>query len=281
MTTGIYSITSIESGKIYVGRSVAIERRWGDHLRNLYLGQHENKHLQNIYNKYGIRNLNFRVLEVCSEDALAQKEVYWYNELSPEINQMYPDDLSSATEMPILKLHNLTGEVICEYQSIRAAARAEDCAMSLLWTAIHEGRRTALGHVWVFKDTYDPITFTPVKPNRMYAKMKAVQQLDIDTGEVLRTFACAKDAADEMGVSNSAIKRAIRREKTSAGYAWRFDPANFVSSYKGVSYEARRSKWRARTVVDGKQVHLGYFNSERQAQTAIYKYRRENIQEVA
>ena len=37
------------------------------------------------------------------------------------------------------------------------------------------------------------------------------------------------------------------------------------SAYKGVSFYKKSMKWRAKILIPGKQIHLGYFISEREA----------------
>jgi len=43
--TGIYKITNLDNGKMYVGQAVDINRRWKDHKRLLNKNQHGNSHL--------------------------------------------------------------------------------------------------------------------------------------------------------------------------------------------------------------------------------------------
>ena len=44
MTCGIYMIQNLVNFKIYIGQSVDIERRWGEHKYELNGGYHHNKH---------------------------------------------------------------------------------------------------------------------------------------------------------------------------------------------------------------------------------------------
>ena len=44
---GIYKITNIKNGKIYVGSSKDIEKRWKEHLYKLKYGVHHSVKLQN------------------------------------------------------------------------------------------------------------------------------------------------------------------------------------------------------------------------------------------
>lgn len=60
---GIYKILNLKNGKAYYGSSLNLEKRLYEHERNLRLGQHENKHLQNAWNKYSEDNFIFEVVE--------------------------------------------------------------------------------------------------------------------------------------------------------------------------------------------------------------------------
>lgn len=61
---GIYSIKSKLNGKVYIGSSVDIYRRWEKHRAQLRTNKHHSQHLQNHFNKYGEQDLVFNVLEV-------------------------------------------------------------------------------------------------------------------------------------------------------------------------------------------------------------------------
>ena len=53
---GVYKIVNTVNGKIYIGSSKNIDRRWNEHIRVLELNAHNNQHLQNAWNKYGKNN---------------------------------------------------------------------------------------------------------------------------------------------------------------------------------------------------------------------------------
>lgn len=62
--SGIYTITNKVTGKLYIGESLDIYRRWHDeHIPQLRKNRHYNKELQNDFNKYGEENFSFEVLE--------------------------------------------------------------------------------------------------------------------------------------------------------------------------------------------------------------------------
>lgn len=52
--SGIYKITNIKNGSVYIGESIDISRRWETHFRDLKNNTHHNYKLQNDCNKEGI-----------------------------------------------------------------------------------------------------------------------------------------------------------------------------------------------------------------------------------
>ena len=75
--TGIYKIENLVNYKVYIGQSVDIEGRWYSHIHDLNDGTHQNKHLQNAWNKYGSESFIFTILEECEEEKLTEREQYW------------------------------------------------------------------------------------------------------------------------------------------------------------------------------------------------------------
>lgn len=76
---GIYCIKNKINGKVYIGSSKNIDKRWKKHKYCLAGGYHENEHLQNSYNIYSKDNFEFLILEECKEEELIEKEQYYLN----------------------------------------------------------------------------------------------------------------------------------------------------------------------------------------------------------
>lgn len=77
--TGIYKIENKINGKIYIGQSVWIEKRWVTHKNtatNKY-SQSYNYPLYKAIRKYGLDNFIFAVIEECEIYNLNQREIYW------------------------------------------------------------------------------------------------------------------------------------------------------------------------------------------------------------
>lgn len=74
---GIYIITCLVNGRVYIGQSKHIQKRWLEHKEELQKGSHCNNHLQNAWNKYGEKSFVFSVLELCPDTKLTEREQYW------------------------------------------------------------------------------------------------------------------------------------------------------------------------------------------------------------
>lgn len=76
---GIYKITNLVNGKVYIGQSVDIYKRWNDHKRTLKTPteKHYNYPLYCAFRKYGLENFSFEIVEECSEEKLNKREVYY------------------------------------------------------------------------------------------------------------------------------------------------------------------------------------------------------------
>lgn len=62
---GVYKIENTENGKIYVGQSVDVEKRFREHKRQLRANSHGNCYLQDDWNIYGENAFTFEIIEKC------------------------------------------------------------------------------------------------------------------------------------------------------------------------------------------------------------------------
>jgi group I intron endonuclease len=76
--SGIYSIFCVSDQKRYIGFSMNIEERWYFHRRKLNKNIHENKIMQNAWNKYGKDDFEFSIVQDLPRDLKILKlmEVY-------------------------------------------------------------------------------------------------------------------------------------------------------------------------------------------------------------
>lgn len=80
--TGIYIVTNNINGKVYIGQSRNIKKRWGVH-KNFPFNENNKKYPQyhtvfyRALRKYGLENFEFKILEECSIELLNEREIFY------------------------------------------------------------------------------------------------------------------------------------------------------------------------------------------------------------
>lgn len=97
---GIYMIRNVINDKKYIGKSFDINKRWSNHKYKLNKGAHVNNHLQNAWNKYGKDNFEFSIIELCNEDDLNDREIYWIKVTDAYYNGYNQTEGGEGTHLP-------------------------------------------------------------------------------------------------------------------------------------------------------------------------------------
>ena len=80
-TCGVYKITNIENGKVYIGSSNNIEQRKSTHFSQLRTGHHHSRRLLRDWYEYGEVYFTFEVIEVVEDEAkLGEREEHFIRE---------------------------------------------------------------------------------------------------------------------------------------------------------------------------------------------------------
>lgn len=209
---GIYKITNLVNGKIYVGSTGrSLQRRKLEHFKDLRKGNHHNRHLQFSFNKYGESNFLFEVIEYIPKNNLSTSEYkqtllkaeqYWietldsikhgYNiRLTPESNLGLK--MTSETSKKISKIHK--GKIVSE------STRKK----------LSEAHKRA--GKWVGENNY-------MFGKRGSNNPKSISVVNINTGEI---FGSIVEASIAMEVGSSGIISCCRRRQLSSnGYCWMY-----------------------------------------------------------
>lgn len=78
---GIYKITNLIDGKVYIGQTVNYNKRKKRHLSSLKNGNHHNKHLQRAFDKHGEDSFKIELIKKCNIEELDKLERYYIKEL--------------------------------------------------------------------------------------------------------------------------------------------------------------------------------------------------------
>lgn len=76
--SGIYKITRLKTGEIYIGKSTDVKKRWTEHCKTAFgVGSIAHSILHTTMKKDGIDNFTFELLEKVPKDKLTEREKYW------------------------------------------------------------------------------------------------------------------------------------------------------------------------------------------------------------
>lgn len=225
LISGIYCIENLSTNKKYIGQSVNISERWKKHISELNNGLHHNDYLQKAWNKYGIENFKFYVLEYCSIDKLNEKEIYYID---------YYDTLNRD------KGYNLKsgGQDHNSYSTESRHKMSDSVKKSYLNSNLKSIRSSDAINQWKNPKIKEKITG---KNNGMYgrhhteeAKKKIAESkigkpssrrntTPVFCIELNKEFKDAAEAAKELSLDSSAILKVCRKQrKTCGGYTWEF-----------------------------------------------------------
>lgn len=106
--TCVYKILNRHNGMFYIGSTNNFKRRVGRHKTELKHGIHNNRYLQNAYNKYGLEYFEFIVIEEFDSKidrlTLFKREAHYIKTLNPlynlikEGNTLYPEEYSGSAD---------------------------------------------------------------------------------------------------------------------------------------------------------------------------------------
>ena len=74
---GIYAIVNTTNGKVYIGQSTDIPKRFSTHMLQLSRRKHDNQHLQSAYNLQGVEAFKLTILTLCGRRDLNIQEQAW------------------------------------------------------------------------------------------------------------------------------------------------------------------------------------------------------------
>lgn len=78
--SGIYKITRLKTGEIYIGKSTNVKDRWIQHCKTVYgAGTIAHSILHTTMAKDGLENFTFELVEEVPKDKLTEREKYWIN----------------------------------------------------------------------------------------------------------------------------------------------------------------------------------------------------------
>lgn len=187
MNSGVYTITNLVDGKMYIGYATDLLNRRDHHFYKLKLGNHDNEYLQRCYNKYGVENFIFEILWECPVEFLASEEHYWATLLNVH-NRDYGYNIKPTHPYNEYRLSENSKQKIGIANSKRVHK------ISTL-----EKHKTILENRWKDLDYRDKMVSMNYKPILAYTL----------NGDFLKEFKSIKDAAIEYDTTSSSICRVL------------------------------------------------------------------------
>lgn len=118
MNSGIYKIINTTDNKVYIGSSVDLTKRKYKHFWMLNNDCHDNRHLQNSYNKFGESSFIFEIIEMCNHLTLVEKENYYISKYMSN-NSEYGYNLATVNEFRRNTFNNEVKVKLSKYNLIK------------------------------------------------------------------------------------------------------------------------------------------------------------------
>jgi len=206
---GIYKITN-PKGKVYIGQSVDIEKRWKMH-KGLY-ESHESSKLKRSLVKYGVSEHLFEIIEECPVDQIYEREIHWikfYNAVGDGLNILEGGQGVKMTDEIKNKISDKKKNHICYKDS----ERGEKISQSL------KGRKNTWGKG---KEKIGKKQEKEFREKLEKLKSKCILQFD-DNGNLIQEWNSIKNAAESTGIHRENIGCVLRGiTKTAGGYNWKY-----------------------------------------------------------
>lgn len=223
MTCGIYKIINNINGKIYIGQSIDIKKRYREHI---FSGTHNydkdaNSPIHKAMKKYGKNNFSLELVESCSREELNEKEKYWiqyYDSYNTGYNATLGGDTDSHYNGKEVELYDLQGNYVTSYPTVTLAAEAIGVSRNTIYQILYGYRLSTKGYQFKYKNEEKEIK--PYK-NRQGGKIPVIQ-LDLK-GNIIQLFDSAADAARQINGDSSCITKVCKGKiKTHKGYKWQY-----------------------------------------------------------
>jgi len=208
-------ILNTVNGKIYIGKSINIERRWKEELNGQL-----NDHIKRSMDKYGITNFKFSVILECEAEELDEKEKFYIDFYN-----------SHHRDFGYNKTLGGEGGQWCEQAKKKASKRMKGNG-NPFYGKKHSAETKAklsadrIGEKsWFYgkrKSLHTRKLQAETKQGALNPMAKTVFQYDLQ-GALINSFPCVMDASKATGIGYSAIKNcANNKSKTAGGYSWEY-----------------------------------------------------------
>lgn len=238
---GIYAIQNIINGKIYIGQSIDIQRRWSQERKIKRL----NCYLLSAMKKHGLENFSFYVLEECDKERLNDREKFYiklYHSLDPEYGYNMTSGGDNCYKRPYQKLSEV------HKKKISNANKGYKPTQETIDKIINSRRKSLLEK--------HRIDIWCLETNEIYSSIEdIVSKLNLDKGQVFRCLRGVCQSTKGYHICYLSDKDKIKWGIKKSGFAisgggtslWKDDTRNKIS-------EKAKNRWSNMTDEQKKQI---------------------------
>lgn len=229
IVSGIYQIKNLINGHIYIGSSDNIKNRWSSHKHYLNRNSHHSHYLQNAWNKYGVENFEFSVLEYVSiEYNLLEIEQYYIDWMNPDYNMC-----QIAGSVKGIKFSEERKKTISDMQIQKWKSRSQDERLRIsnilvesskeYWKSPDARTQQSERRTRYFMSPESRIANSMSQKKRfsdggIHAKCKKI--ICVETGKI---YSSGQEAYRDTGIDYRNISAVVcGKRKTTGGFHWRF-----------------------------------------------------------
>lgn len=198
---GIYIIKNNDDGKVYIGQSVDVEYRVGNHFSKLKWNRHDNEHMQRAYNR-NPSAFSWELLFECDASDLDELEI-------ETIRKYNSTDRKRGYNM--------------QYGGQKEHRATEETRRKM--SESKKGKKFSKEHCERIGQANRGKKFSEeTKQKLSLARSTPILQYDMD-GNFVKRHQSIKEATKSVGLkSPNSIKNALSGiTKQSAGYVWRYE----------------------------------------------------------
>lgn len=209
----IYLIRNKINGKVYVGQTVNLYKRYKAHEGSARVAEKYNRPLVSAFKKHGFSSFEFSILEELSKDAgiLTVREQYWMDKLqSFKSNLGY--NACPAAASPLGFKHTDETRLKVSIASSKRKMSSEARKKMSIW---HTGKKLS-------KETKEKISKSKSGVKHGNTKGRKVEQLN-NSGKLIAEYKSITTASISTGTHLGNISRSCKKTNLRAGgFYWRY-----------------------------------------------------------